>query len=291
MNRAGSTGVACPGTSGAGLPPIRTGGCAANGHRGLAVGIAMALSLAVAVRGPAAAADLQFTLPTVTAPPGATVVVPIESSTPPDGLGILAIEFRMDFTPGVISGSASWADGWMPYWGAPFVNGNASFIAVANAGFPAIASAGTRVNTLELTVSPSATPGTDMPLTLQHVLCNEGSPSVAVTPGLLRVRSTAGVGDLGAVFALSPPVPNPVANAARLTLMVPAGEGPPVSVAVFGLDGRRIRGLAHRPLGAGTHEFSWDLRDDSGSRVRAGLYFVRAARGGEHLVRRLAVTR
>ena len=240
----------------------------------------------------ARAADLQFTLPTLTAPPGATVVVPIESSAVPDGLGIQSVEFRMDFAPGVIDAAGSWADGWVQAWGPAFVNGNSSFIAVAAAGFPAIASGGTRVNTLVLTVSASAVPGTDMPLTLQHVLCNEGTPSVEVVPGLLRVRTTAGVEPGSATaFAMSAPAPNPATTGTRFALTVPAGGGPPVRLAVFGVDGRLVRELASGPLAPGRHDFAWDARDAAGARVRPGLYFARATFGAAHLQRRLVVTR
>lgn len=247
---------------------------------------------AFACHAPVRAADVQLTLPTLTAPPGASVVVPIESNTGPAGLGIQSVEFRMDFAPGVIAASASRPDGWVRAWGPAFVNANASFVAVAAAGFPAIADGGTRLNTLELTVSPSAVPGTDMPLTLQHVLCNEGTPSVEVVPGLLRVRTTAAVEPgVASAFALSAPAPNPAARAARFTLTLPAGSGRPVRLAVFGVDGRLVRELANGALAAGRHDFSWDTRDDAGMLVRPGLYFARATFGGVRLQRRLAVAR
>jgi len=240
----------------------------------------------------AAAADLQVTLPTITAPPGATVIVPLLTSPGPTGLGIQSIEFRMDFAPGVIQSSASLPNGWVQAWGPAFANGNESFVAVAAAGFPAIDSAGTLLNTLQLTVSPSALPGTDMPLTLQHVLCNEGVPSVEVVPGLLRVRSTAAVvPGAGARFAMSAPAPNPARGTTRFALTVPSDGGPPVRITVHAVDGRLVRELASGPLGAGRHDFAWDACDAAGERVRPGLYFARASRGGEHLERRVVVTR
>jgi hypothetical protein len=238
------------------------------------------------------AADLQVTLPTITAPPGATVIVPLLTNPGPTGLGIQSIEFRMDFTPGVIAASASQPDGWVQSWGPAFANGNSAFVAVAAAGFPAIDSAGTLLNTLALTIAPGAAPGTDMPLTLQHVLCNEGAPSVEVLPGLLRVRNSLAVGPGGgAGFALSAPAPNPSANGARLALTLPEAGGPAVRVAVYALDGRLVRELVRGPLGAGRHELAWDTRDASGARVRPGLYFVRATLGSERRDRRLVVSR
>lgn len=240
----------------------------------------------------AEAADLTITLPTITAPPGAAVIVPLLSSPGPTGLGIQSIEFRMDFAPGVIEAATSHPDGWMQWWGPAYANGNSAFVAVAAAGFPAIDSAGTLLNTLTLTIAPGAPPGTDMPLTLSHVLCNEGDPSVEVVPGLLRVRNSLAVGPQGgAGFALSAPAPNPSPGATRFTLTLPEADGPAVRVGVYGLDGRLVRELHRGVLGAGRHELAWDTRDASGARVRPGLYFLRASLGSEHRDRRLVVTR
>jgi len=238
------------------------------------------------------AADLQVALPTITAPPGATVAVPLLTSPGPAGLGIASVQFRMEFAPGVIQSSASLPDGWAQAWGPAFANGNDSFIAVAAAGFPAIDSAGTLLNTLLLTISASAAPGTDMPLALQQVLFNEGVPSVEVVPGVLRVRATASTPPgAGAAFALALPAPNPVSGSVRFALGVPASGGPAVRVAVFAVDGRLVRELAAAVLAPGRHEIAWDTRDATGARVPAGLYFVRASRGTERLQRRLVVTR
>ena len=255
-------------------------------------GIALAIALAGPYSSPAGAAQIQFTLPTVTAVPGATVVIPIESNTAPAGLGILSVEFRINFTPGIIQAALSRPDGWIQSWGTAFSFGNNSFVSVAAGGFPATASTATRLNTLELTVSPSAPAGTDMPLTFSRVLCNEGEPAVVVVPGLLRVRSTTAAGPLaGGGFALSVTSPNPASSPARFAVTVPSGGPTDVRLAVYSLDGRLVREIASGEPGAGNHEYGWDLRDGAGERVRAGLYFVRAVRGTEVSVRRLVVTR
>lgn len=257
---------------------------------------ALSCALVLVLLPPAArlapAADLTIALPTVTAPPGATVLVPILTTPGPAGLGITAVEFRIDFAPGVISASASHADGWLQSWGDPFVNANASFLAAAAAGFPAISSGGGLLNTISLTVSPSATNGTDMPIAFHHITCNEGDPDIAVTPGLLRVRTTADAGSEPLTgLALSAPVPNPVTTGASFALSVPDGPPRPASVAIHALDGRLVRELSRGPLGAGRHELRWDGRDAGGDAAPAGVYFARASVGRDRLVRRLVVVR
>ena len=62
-----------------------------------------------------------------------------------------------------------------------------------------------------------------------------------------------------------------------------------VDVSVFDAAGRRIRSLAHGTLAQGRHEITWDARDERGSRVRAGVYFVRASDGSETRTQRLVL--
>jgi hypothetical protein len=53
--------------------------------------------------------------------------------------------------------------------------------------------------------------------------------------------------------------------------MVP-GDATGWDLAVFDLDGRRVRDLGGDRAGAGLREILWDLRDDRGRAVTAGGY-------------------
>jgi flagellar hook assembly protein FlgD len=48
-----------------------------------------------------------------------------------------------------------------------------------------------------------------------------------------------------------------------------------VRVSIFDLAGRQVMRLADQPFEAGVHRMEWNGRDASGSRVRAGAYFLR----------------
>ncbi|MEQ1833027.1 MAG: FlgD immunoglobulin-like domain containing protein [Candidatus Eisenbacteria bacterium] len=48
-----------------------------------------------------------------------------------------------------------------------------------------------------------------------------------------------------------------------------------VRVSVFDLAGRQVMSLADQAFEAGVHRIEWNGRDASGSRVRAGAYFLR----------------
>lgn len=238
--------------------------------------------------GTAAAADLTVTLPTVTATPGSTVQIPIEVSPNPSGFGVYSLDFRIDLDPTVIQSSSSQPDGFLQFWGAPFVNATSSLVAAATGGLQALSTNSTRLNTLQLTIKASAVLGTDMPLTFTTLRFNEGSPSVSVVNGLLRVRGGADVEPtLTTGLALSAASPDPVRTRTRFAYSLPsAGD---VALVIHGLDGRRVRALASGAAAAGPHESHWDARDDTGRRVAAGVYFARLESQGRSVGRRLVV--
>jgi hypothetical protein len=130
-------------------------------------------------------------------------------------------------------------------------------------------------------------------------------PNVSLLYIALRVRDEAGnwspisnvvsysgtvdVGDVPVVAAFSLPMPNPARMATRFALTLPvAGEG---RIETFDLSGRRVRTLADGSFPPGTTDVVWDLRDEGGHRVEAGVYFVKANIAGETWTRRIAVVK
>lgn len=90
-------------------------------------------------------------------------------------------------------------------------------------------------------------------------------------------------------LALAPPAPNPAAGATTLRFSLP-GAGR-VRLEVFDAEGRRVRTLADGEYAAGEQTTAWDLRDEAGARVGAGLYFARLVTGVETRTQRIVVTR
>ncbi len=250
----------------------------------LSLGLVATLVLAPGVW----AADLIVTLPTVTAPPGATVVIPIEVAPNPSALGIYSLDFRIDLNPAVVQSAASLSDGFLQFWGTPFVNATPSLVAAATGGLQPLTTGTTRLNTLQFTVSASAILGTDMPLNFTTLRFNEGTPSVSVVPGMLRVRGGAAV-EPGTTtgLALSAAFPDPVRTHTRFAFTLPT-DGP-ARLSLYALDGRRVRTLASGRLLAGSHERQWDTRDDAGRAVAAGVYFAQLESAGSRVQRRLVV--
>jgi hypothetical protein len=64
-----------------------------------------------------------------------------------------------------------------------------------------------------------------------------------------------------------------------------------VQIAVFSVDGRRIRQLISGVVPGGTHNVTWDGRDDRGQQVASGLYFCRMEAGSYCRTIRMAIVK
>jgi hypothetical protein len=88
-------------------------------------------------------------------------------------------------------------------------------------------------------------------------------------------------------LAFSVPRPNPARDLSRFECTL--SEAAQVRVEVFDLIGRRVRLLADESYPAGMRELVFDLRDDRGLRLAAGVYLVRAQLGSTAFRRRLVI--
>jgi len=71
--------------------------------------------------------------------------------------------------------------------------------------------------------------------------------------------------------------PQPARHALSITARL---DGREANLDVHDLSGRRIRALVRGESGSGSRQIDWDLRDDSGSAVPSGVYFLRLVAGG-----------
>jgi hypothetical protein len=119
--------------------------------------------------------------------------------------------------------------------------------------------------------------------TAHHVDTAAGAPHNLGTndPGQMDVEhivDTSGTDSPAyAGFALQQNQPNPFADRTSIGFHVP-GAGA-VTLTVFDPEGRRVRRLVDRTVGAGWHRMEWDGRTDAGRKAAAGVYYcqIRAA--------------
>ena len=74
--------------------------------------------------------------------------------------------------------------------------------------------------------------------------------------------------------------PNPFNPAVVIPLDL-ATDQKQVSLALYDVLGRRVRQLWQGPLGAGSHRFTWDGRDEAGKGVAAGVYIYKVEVDGQ----------
>lgn len=114
---------------------------------------------------------------------------------------------------------------------------------------------------------------------------NESSVTTLLPDGAVD----AGDSSVLSALSFSPPVPNPAGAATTLRFGLPwAAE---VRLDVYDVMGRLVRRMVSEKREAGAHTANWDLRDDAGRAVSAGLYFVRLEVGGRAIACRVTVTR
>ncbi len=100
---------------------------------------------------------------------------------------------------------------------------------------------------------------------------------------------TTAVGVPARTLAITAVVPNPFNPRTTIRFAVPNGGS--VELAIYDLQGRRVRTLLARPLAAGSHEVVWDGRDQAGGAVASGVYLARLRVGEESRCAKLLLTR
>ena len=106
--------------------------------------------------------------------------------------------------------------------------------------------------------------------------------------GFATVASATGIGgDPRLELSLGPPSPNPAQGSVRFRYALPR-EGP-AALTIHDAQGRLVRRLSEGIRPAGEATARWDVRNEQGSRVSGGLYWVRLEAEGRQIVRRLVV--
>ena len=82
---------------------------------------------------------------------------------------------------------------------------------------------------------------------------------------------------------------NPARGATHLTFDLPSAGV--AKVVVRDIQGRSVRGLRNGWHPVGRHEVAWDARDEQGTAVAAGVYYVELSAGGERVSRQVTLVR
>jgi len=189
-------------------------------------------------------------------------------------LGYDALEARLRVSSAVISGGA----------------GRFSF---APAFSPTLAGPAAARFTLHFDPN-GATPDSTYDATLTFGTDDEPLPGAQPAGTLVQTLRARPLGSEGVggepvprTLEFDAPRPNPLAGSTLFAFDLPDARD--VRLAVFDLAGRRVATVADGHFEPGHHQRAWDAKDDSGARVRAGLYFARFETRGASRTARLIV--
>ena len=124
--------------------------------------------------------------------------------------------------------------------------------------------------------------GEDEFATIRFTALRDGAPGFTFSSVDARngVNAKIGIGTASRVTAHVPlvtslfaPSPNPAQGIA--TVAFGLSRSGAVDLALYSVDGRRVRTLAHGPHAANTYRVAWDGRDEQGRKVAAGVYYAR----------------
>ena len=90
-------------------------------------------------------------------------------------------------------------------------------------------------------------------------------------------------------ISFSSPYPNPVVRVAHMAYTLPRPAV--VRVDAYDVTGRHVRTIASGFRDAGTGDVAWDLRDDDGRALGAGVYLIRAQLADRSWTRRVVAVR
>ncbi len=99
--------------------------------------------------------------------------------------------------------------------------------------------------------------------------------------------STVTTADAGTRLILHAGGTNPVRSAAAIRFAL--GSAAPASLRIYDAQGRLVRTLVDRPLGAGSYALEWDRSTQAGHRAAPGVYFYRLQAGDEEIARRIVL--
>jgi hypothetical protein len=117
-------------------------------------------------------------------------------------------------------------------------------------------------------------------VTANHTIAASFEPEVASAPG-----SSAPV----LRTALLRAAPNPFGSTTRIRFEIAGATS--ADLAIYSVDGRRVRLLGNQRWEMGRYEMTWNGKDDDGGTVAAGTYFVRLKTATEVKVQKITYTR
>ena len=115
---------------------------------------------------------------------------------------------------------------------------------------------------------------------------SEDLPDAQVTHRISVGRADA---SLPTRFAMWQNTPNPFATTTTIRFDLP--EASRVELRVYDVQGRNVKTIVNGTLAAGTHNMTWNGRNDQGNPMASGIYFCGLKAAGHNLMKRMLLMR
>ncbi len=191
------------------------------------------------------------------------------------GTGSLrALSAKLEWDPAVVTPVRQAAGDWLARLGGVAFSPEAGTVDAAVFSSEGLIGEGT-LATVEFRVLAAGDPKIRIAsLDARDARNQKGDVSIAIPDPIVIVPSTT---------QLAPARPNPFLDATTIAFSL-ATPGS-VDLAVYGVDGKLLRTLVHEAREAGEYSVAWDGREDSGTRVAPGVYYVRLVTAQGRFVR------
>ena len=107
--------------------------------------------------------------------------------------------------------------------------------------------------------------------------------------GVVSTETKTPPAELLRVLNIGTPKPNPSNHSLSISLELPTQVN--VEASIYSVTGQQVKRLIHGLMPIGSHEVVWDTRDQRGSKVAAGIYFLRVQAGEEKVARQITILR
>ncbi len=222
-------------------------------------------------------AQLEFSIPSLTAKPGDILSTPIEMTGVSLDSGIFSIQFEIIYDPLIISAdsvifndSSSAISDWKKEFN--LTDGKIS-IALAGTDFVLI-----DINIANLTfmISEVAISGDSSALRFENLYVNEGTPTASGQDGMIKVLVVGITELLDTSIPQSPSLeqnfPNPFNPVTTIEFSVPRSGD--VSLIIYNANGREIKRMVDGEMSAGKFTAVWNATE-----LASGIYFYRLQTG------------
>jgi len=232
-------------------------------------------------------AQLNFSIPSLTAKPGDSLNIPIEMTGVSIDSNIYSIQFEVSYDPMIVNSDSVIFDNSSPVfsaWKKEF-NHSEGKVSIALAGTDFVSTDMVIAN-LIFKVSEIAANGESSILHFENLYVNEGAPVASGQDGLINIVILGVLvrhdSSIPKSTSLEQNFPNPFNPVTTIEFSIPRSGD--VSLIIYSINGQEVKRLIESEMSVGRFAVLWNA-----SNVSSGIYFYRLTAGDFVLTRKMVL--